>query len=50
MTLVILYGLPAVDKLSVAQALAARTGFRAPHNHLLIDLRRALFDDKTPLS
>lgn len=38
-----LYGPPAVGKLSVAQALAARTGFRVLHNHLLIDLASALF-------
>ena len=43
MKLVILYGPPAVGKLSVAQALAARTGFRVLHNHLLINLSHALF-------
>jgi len=41
--LVILYGPPAVGKLSVAQALAARTGFRVLHNHLFINLSHALF-------
>jgi tRNA uridine 5-carbamoylmethylation protein Kti12 len=41
--LVLLYGPPAVGKLSVAQALAARTRFRVLHNHLLIDLSHALF-------
>lgn len=44
MKLVILYGPPAVGKLSVAQALAARTGFRVLHNHLFINLSHALFD------
>lgn len=44
MKLVTLYGPPAVGKLSVAQALAARTGFRVLHNHLLIDLANGLFD------
>ena len=39
-----LYGPPAVGKLSVAQALAARTGFRVLHNHLLINLSGALFE------
>ena len=39
-----LYGPPAVGKLSVAQALAARTGFRVLHNHLLINLASALFE------
>ena len=43
MKLVVLYGPPAVGKLSVAQALAARTGFRVLHNHLLMDLSHALF-------
>ena len=44
MKLVTLYGPPAVGKLSVAQALAARTGFRVLHNHLLINLSSALFE------
>lgn len=43
MKFVVLYGPPAVGKLSVAQALAARTGLRVLHNHLLIDLSHALF-------
>ncbi len=43
MKLVMLYGPPAVGKLSVAKALEARTGFRVLHNHLLIDLSSALF-------
>lgn len=38
-----LYGPPAVGKLTVAQALAARTGFRILHNHLFIDLSHELF-------
>ena len=42
-----LYGPPAVGKLSVAQALAARTGFRVLHNHLLTDLSCTLFDRST---
>lgn len=50
MKLVMLYGPPAVGKLSVAQALAARTGFRVLHNHLLIDLSNALFDGGTEAS
>ena len=45
-----LYGPPAVGKLSVAQALAARTGFRVLHNHLLVDLSQALFDRGKPES
>ena len=50
MKLVILYGPPAVGKLSVAQVLAARTGFRVLHNHLLLDLSHALFDLGTDAS
>ena len=50
MKLVMLYGPPAVGKLSVAQALAARTGFRVLHNHLLMDLGHALFDWDTEMS
>ena len=45
-----LYGPPAVGKLSVARALAARTGFRILHNHLLIDLSHALFAPGTEAS
>ena len=45
-----LYGPPAVGKLSVAQALAVLTGFRVLHNHLLIDLSNALFDGGTEAS
>lgn len=43
MKLVLLYGPPAVGKLSVAEALAVATGFRVLHNHLLINLSLALF-------
>lgn len=50
MKLVMLYGPPAVGKLSVAQALAARTGFRVLHNHLLMNLGHALFDWGTETS
>ena len=45
-----LYGPPAVGKLSVAQALAARTGFRVLHNHLILDLSRGLFGYGTEAS
>lgn len=50
MKLVVLYGPPAVGKLSVAQALAVRTGFRVLHNHLLMDLSHVLFDPGTDSS
>lgn len=45
-----LYGPPAVGKLTVAQALATRTGFRVLHNHLLVDLSHALFGYGTEAS
>jgi tRNA uridine 5-carbamoylmethylation protein Kti12 len=43
MELVILYGPPGVGKLTVAQALAARTGYKVFHNHLTTDLVTSLF-------
>jgi hypothetical protein len=48
MNLLFLYGPPAVGKLTVAQELAALTGFRLFHNHLTVDLAQALFDFGTP--
>ncbi len=47
MKLVILYGPPAVGKLSVSEALAAETGFRVLHNHLFIDLAEAVYGERT---
>jgi shikimate kinase len=43
-TLVFLYGPPAVGKLTVARAIAERTGFRVLHNHLVNDPAAAVFD------
>lgn len=45
-----LYGPPAVGKLTVAQALSARTGLRVLHNHLFVDLSHALFGYGTDVS
>ncbi len=42
-TFVFLYGPPAVGKLTVAELLAERTGFRLAHNHLVIDAVTPLF-------
>jgi hypothetical protein len=42
--LVVIYGAPAVGKLTTARALAALTGFKLFHNHLTFDLARAMFD------
>ncbi len=44
MILVILYGPPAVGKLTIGKALAEATGFKLFHNHLTYDLVRELFD------
>jgi broad-specificity NMP kinase len=43
MELIILYGPPGVGKLTVAEALAARTGYKVFHNHLTVDLVTSLF-------
>lgn len=48
MTFVLLYGPPAVGKLTVAKELTALTGFRLFHNHLSIDMVEAVFDRGTP--
>ena len=48
MKLVLLYGAPAVGKLTVAQKLANQTGFKVFHNHLSIDCIEPIFDFGTP--
>lgn len=48
MDLVFLHGPPAVGKLTVARALAARTGLKLFHNHLVLDAITAVFDYATP--
>jgi chloramphenicol 3-O-phosphotransferase len=45
---VLLYGAPASGKLTVAQALAARTGYRVVHNHLTTDLVSQVLDRGAP--
>jgi hypothetical protein len=42
--LVVIYGAPAVGKLTTARALAALTGFKLLHNHLTFDLARSMFE------
>jgi hypothetical protein len=44
MKLIFIYGLPATGKLTVAQELAAITGYRLFHNHLVVDLLLSVFD------
>jgi hypothetical protein len=48
MKLIFLYGLPATGKLSVAQELAAMTGYKLFHNHLTVDMLRSVFDFGSP--
>ena len=48
MKLVLLYGAPAVGKLTVAREVATRTGWRLFQNHLTIDLVLSVYDFGTP--
>src|SRR5579871_3717313 len=48
MRFVLIYGPPAVGKLTVARALQARTGWRLFHNHLTVDLALSVYDFGTP--
>ena len=48
MKLIFLYGAPGTGKLTVARELAALTGYRLFHNHLTVDLAKAIFDFGTP--
>lgn len=48
MKLLFLYGRPAVGKLTVARAVAARTAGRLFHNHLTVNLALSLYDFGTP--
>jgi hypothetical protein len=43
-TLVVIYGPPAVGKLTVGRLVAERAGLRLFHNHLAVDLALSLFD------
>lgn len=44
MHLIVLFGPPGVGKLTVAERLADRTGFRLFHNHLVVDALLAVFE------
>ncbi|HEY1764903.1 MAG TPA: AAA family ATPase [Opitutaceae bacterium] len=48
MHFVLIYGPPAVGKLTVARALQARTGWRLFHNHQTVDLALSVYDFGTP--
>ncbi|KKU05128.1 MAG: hypothetical protein UX07_C0021G0006 [Parcubacteria group bacterium GW2011_GWA2_45_30] len=43
MKLIVLYGPPAVGKLTIAKELSRRTGYKIFHNHLTIDLVESIF-------
>jgi hypothetical protein len=44
MKLIFIYGLPATGKLTVAKELAAATGYKLFHNHLVVDLLLPVFE------
>jgi hypothetical protein len=48
MKLILIYGPPAVGKLTVSEQLSILTGYNLFHNHLTIDLARALFERNDP--
>lgn len=48
MRLVVLFGMPATGKLTVGQELAARTGYKLFHNHLVVDLLLSVFEFGSP--
>jgi predicted kinase len=48
MTLVFLWGGPAVGKLTVARRVAETMGFRLFHNHLVVDTALSLYDFGSP--
>jgi hypothetical protein len=48
MKLIFIYGSPAAGKLTVANEIAKRTGFRVFHNHLSIDCVIPVFEFGTP--
>lgn len=48
MKMIFLYGSPAVGKLTVANEIAKRTGFKVFHNHLSIDCVTPVFEFGSP--
>ncbi len=48
MRLIFIYGLPATGKLTIAVELAAMTGYKVFHNHVVVDLLLSLFDFGSP--
>lgn len=48
MKLIVIYGAPASGKLTVAKAVAEKTGYKLFHNHATIDLLKELLEFGTP--
>jgi predicted kinase len=48
MNLVVLYGPPAVGKLTIARELSRLTGLKVLHNHLTIDVAKPFFEFGSP--
>src|SRR5271169_929009 len=48
MRLLFIYGLPATGKFTVAQEVAAITGYKLFHNHLVVDLLLPVFEFGSP--
>ena len=48
MRLIFIYGMPATGKLTVARVLAAKTGYKLFHNHLVVDLLLSVFEFGSP--
>jgi cytidylate kinase len=48
MNLILLYGPPAVGKLTIAKEIARLTGFKVFHNQLTVNLAAAIFPRGTP--
>jgi len=48
MNLIVIYGPPASGKLTIASALAKKTGYKLFHNHLTIDLLKSIFEYGSP--
>jgi hypothetical protein len=44
MKIIFLYGLPATGKLTIAELLTARTGYKLFHNHMVVDMLLNIFD------
>lgn len=48
MTLVLIFGPPAVGKMVVGKVLAEKIGFKLFHNHMTIELLLRIFEHGTP--